>query len=61
MDILVILTAVLCIICFFRIAFGIHFGTREFPRIGIKKYFLYYWTEDGYKKIFLFERRINKN
>ena len=61
MDKLVLLTALLCVVCYFRIAWGVHFGTREFPRIGVKKYFLFYWSEDKYKKILLFERKIDKH
>jgi len=61
MEYIIILTVILTIFCIFRLFFGVYIGTRDFGRIGVRKYFLFYYTQDGYKKIFLFQTRLKND
>jgi hypothetical protein len=61
MEYIIILTVILTIFCIIRLFFGVYIGTRDFGRIGVRKYFLFYYTQEGYKKIFLFERKLDND
>jgi hypothetical protein len=61
MEYLIITLTILGLIfCVIRLLFGVYIGTREFKSLNIKKYYLFYWSNDRYNKVFLFETKIKE-